>query len=604
MMQRTTNLRHSDTRILPYCSSAVRNYCIPAVRNVRIRSANVHMPNVRTFNDLIHKVLVLLFCTGSLLSCGEIETPADRHEIRGVWITNIDSDVMFDRAKTAEAMQYLADRGFNIVFPVVWNGGYTLYPSDVMVQYFGEDYRIDPQFEGRDPLRDIIYEARKHGMEVMPWFEFGFASSHDEGGGHILEAYPNWAARDSDGQLLTKNKFEWMNAFHHEVQEFILGLITEVIENYDIDGIQGDDRLPALPAEGGYSEYTRNLYKLEFGEDPPMDPREDSFLQWKADRLSDFGERMYELVKYYDPELMVSLSPSIYDWSKNEYLQDWTKWVRRGTVDLLHPQVYRYDIEAYLAELRRQQDYFLDADGSRQPDTSRDHSIYHAPGVLIKVGQNYNGPAYVRQALDLHHELDLDGEVYFFYEGLHEENENLGDSIYAYHYHKPAFLPHREYERRKPAYLLAHNYADTVAQRQWREVDQPGALHEQMLVSDDADAYNRLRLFVSDAGHYDILVHVPHRDAPVEPVTYTLEMSESSHEYMLDPSGFSEGGWHLLDTREFQHGERFHMTISGPEGAPDDMREGSNMRESTHDPAGRVWFDALMLQRNHHWALE
>ena len=535
----------------------------------------------------ILKLLCAIALFGLFASCSEIRTPSERNELRGVWITNIDSEVMFDRAKTAEAMQYLADRGFNIVFPVVWNGGHTLYPSEVMVRYFGEGYRIDPRFEGRDPLRDIIFEARKHGMEVMPWFEYGFASSHDKGGGHILEAYPHWAAKDSTGRLLTKNRFEWMNAFHHEVQEFILALVTEIIENYDIDGIQGDDRLPALPAEGGYSDYTRNLYRLEFGEEPPLDPRDETFLQWKADLLSDFGEQLYELVKYYDPELMVSLSPSIYDWSKNEYLQDWTEWVRRGTVDLLHPQVYRYDIDAYLAELRRQQEFFLDADASRHPDTGRDHPIYHAPGVLIKVGQNYNGPDYVRQALELHHELGLHGEVYFFYEGLHEENEQLGDSIYAFHYHKPASLPHRSYHRRKPGYLLTHNYADITSRGEWQEVEHAGARNGRIMTGDDRDAYNRLRLFVSDAGHYDILVHIPHADRPSGPVIYTLELSEESHEFRVDAASFPEGGWHLLDTVPLGHGERFHVTISAAGDSP--------------DPA---WFDALMLQRNHHWSLK
>ena len=538
-------------------------------------------------HSLILKSLCAAALIGLLVSCAEIRTPPDRQEIRGVWITNIDSDVMFDRAQTAEAMQYLSDRGFNIVFPVVWNAGYTLFPSEVMARYFGGEYRIDPRFEGRDPLRDIIFEARKHGMEVMPWFEYGFASSHDKGGGHILEAYPHWAAKDSLGRLLTKNKFEWMNAFHHEVQEFILELITEVIENYDIDGIQGDDRLPALPAEGGYSEYTRKLYRLHFGEEPPLDPREEPFLQWKADHLSDFGEQLYELVKYYDPELMVSLSPSIYDWSKNEYLQDWTEWVRRGTLDLLHPQVYRYDIDAYLSELERQHDYFQEANASRHPDTGRDHPIYHAPGVLIKVGQNYNGPEYVRQALERHHELELDGEVYFFYEGLHEENDHLGDSIYAFHYHKPAFLPHREYHRRKPGYLLSHGYADTTSRGQWHEQGHPGALNDQILISDDANAFNRLRLFISDAGHYDILVHIPHAESPAGSVTYTLELDDSSHDFLVDAAEIREGGWHLLDTVSFRQGERFHMTVSGS-------------REA-EDP---VWFDALMLQRNHHWSLK
>ena len=534
-------------------------------------------------------LLLVVIPLALLSACSEIKTPDDRMELRGVWITNVDSDVMFDRKSTAEAMQYLSDRGFNIVYPVVWNAGYTLYPSDVMVDYFGEDYRVDPRFTDpdRDPLKDIIIEARKHGMEVMPWFEYGFASSHDKGGGHILESYPHWAAKDSSGVLLSKNNFEWMNAFHHEVQEFILALIAEVIENYDIDGIQGDDRLPALPAEGGYSEYTRDLYYEDFGEEPPLDPREEPFLQWKADRLSDFGEQMYDMVKSYDTELSVSLSPSIYDWSKKEYLQDWTEWVRRGTVDLLHPQIYRYDIQAYLDELEVQQEYFLEAMEERDPESERDQNIYHAPGVLIKVGDNYNGPEYVRRAIDRHHELGLDGEVYFFYEGLHEENDHLGDSIYAHHYRKPAFIPHRDFERRKPAYRLPHDYADTTNTGEWQDAEHQGAWKNRLMVSESTGAANRLRLFISDEGYYDIMVHVPFENIPEEEIVYVLELPEEQFEYVMDVSAAKQGGWHILDTRHFRQGERFHVTVKQPE-------------HSTKP----VWFDGLMFQRNHHYSIQ
>ncbi len=391
-------------------------------------------------------VLLLLF-TVLISSCStEADTAGELLEIRGVWITNVDSEVMFSRTNSEVAINYLAERGFNVIFPVVWNAGYTLYPSDVMAEYFGEEFRVHPDFDepGRDALQDLIELAREHDIEVIPWFEYGFASSHNLGGGHILEAYPHWAAKDAEGNLLTKNGFEWMNAFHYEVQEFMLKLIAEVIENYDIDGIQGDDRLPALPAEGGYSDYTRELYRSEFGVDPPANHLEEPFLQWKADRLTNFGEELFEMVKAYDRDLIVSFSPSPYDWSKYEYLQDWPEWIRRGIVDIIHPQVYRYEIDAYTATLLETQDHFLQAMEERELREGRDQPIFHAPGILIKVGERYNGPEYVNQALRLHRDLGIDGEVYFFYEGLHENNEYLGDAIFESIYHEPARLPYRE----------------------------------------------------------------------------------------------------------------------------------------------------------------
>lgn len=390
---------------------------------------------------------LLLFIIGlSVASCQKSShlAPFTTHEIRGVWITNIDSDVMFSREATAEAMQYLADRGFNVVFPVVWNEGYTLYPSEVMARTFGEAYRIDTVFarQGRDPLAELIIEAHKHGMEVIPWFEFGFSSSYNTNGGHILAQKPEWAAKDRDGNLLKKNNFEWMNPNHPEVQQLLLDLIAEVIRTYDVDGIQGDDRLPANPAEGGYDTLTRSMYKDETGKDVPDDPREPAFLQWKADKLSEFGGRVHTLVKAHDADLMVSMSPSPYPWSKDEYLQDSPEWIRRGQVDMLHPQAYRYEIDRY----KTTADDVAFHGGLTDSSNTR---VFIAPGILIKSGMKFNGPAYVKEAMLHNRSLGMHGEVFFFYEGLRDQNQQLGDSLKAWFYQEPAGLPYRNGEPRR-----------------------------------------------------------------------------------------------------------------------------------------------------------
>lgn len=398
----------------------------------------------------MYRILFFLLGMGMFTqacSTATVDVADDRlREMRGVWVTNVDSEVLFSPEGIIEAMDYLADRGFNLIFPVVWNKGYTLYPSQVMADYFGEEYRIDPLFaeQGRDPLAELIVEAHRRGMEVMPWYEFGFASSFESDGGHLIAMRPHWAARDSSGALLKKNGFEWLNAIHPEVQDFMLALIQEVVENYDIDGIQGDDRLPAMPSEGGYSEFTRELYLQETGREVPSYSREEHFLQWKSDKLSDFGGRLYEMVKSHNEDLIVSLSPSVYDWSKREYLQDSPEWIRRNQVDILHPQAYRYEIERYLTtvdDVARFSGYIPMEDGSFYVE--RGNALV-SPGVLIKSGPRYNGPEYVLRAMEYHRELGLHGEVFFFYEGLHHANQYLADSIYTHFYHEPAVLPYRE----------------------------------------------------------------------------------------------------------------------------------------------------------------
>lgn len=347
-------------------------------------------------------------------------------ETRGVWITNTDSQVLRSKQSIAEAMDFLAITGFNVVFPVVWNKAVTLYPSQVMGSTFSVE--IDPLYRDRDPLAELIGEAHSFGIKVIPWFEYGFASSYNLNGGPLLAKKPEWAARDYSGNLLNKNGFEWMNALAPQVQEFLLSLVLEVVNNYDVDGIQGDDRLPALPCEGGYDLLTVERYRQAFNQNPPQNPKERQWLQWRADILTDFLARLYQEVKAINPDLLVSMAPSIYDWGLKEHLQDSQAWLERGLVDLIHPQIYRRDFESY----RRIVDRLV------SEQFTAEQLPLLAPGILVKLGSYRISPEYLLQAIEYNRYRGIQGEVFFFYEGLREDNDALGKMLRSGPYAKSA----------------------------------------------------------------------------------------------------------------------------------------------------------------------
>ncbi len=338
-------------------------------------------------------------------------------ETRGVWITNTDSHVLTSQQNIVEAMEFLAEMGFNVVFPVVWSKGLTVYPSQIMRENF--DKAIAPQYGDRDPLAEVINAARQVGLKVIPWFEYGFASSYNLNGGMLLEKKPLWAARDRNGNLLKKNGFEWMNALDSQVQDFILSLVLEVVKNYDIDGIQGDDRLPALPSEGGYDRGTIDRYRREFDRDPPQNPKDRQWLQWRADILTDFLARLYQEVKAVNPNLLVSIAPSVYDWGLKEYLQDTKAWVERGIVDIIHPQIYRREFKSYKREI----------DKLVKEQFTPEQLPKLAPGILIKIGSYRISSDLLLQAIAYNRSCGILGEVFFFYEGLRQDNNALAQVL-------------------------------------------------------------------------------------------------------------------------------------------------------------------------------
>ncbi|MCZ2144269.1 MAG: family 10 glycosylhydrolase [Ignavibacteriales bacterium] len=384
------------------------------------------------FNRFIPLISVFLLA-GMLTGCSAVSDGNTASEstlrgessvgsaVHGVWLTNVDSKVLNSKEGIKEAVAFCKELGLNAIFPVVWNKGVTLYPSAVMKERFGIE--IDSNFKGRDPLRELTAAARENGIKVIPWFEFGFAASYKSNGGHLLAKMPNWKAIDKNGELVTKNGFEWMNGFDPEVQDFVLSLIEEVVTNYAVDGIQGDDRLPAMPSESGYDPYTVGLYKSAHnGEEPPADHQNPGWLQFRADLMTDFAGKIYRKVKSVNPAAIVAFAPSVYPFSKTEYLQDWVKWVKLGYVDLISPQVYRKDIDAYTKTLKKD---FLE-------HLPAGNKLKFYPGILLNVGSYKTDPDLLLQMVEENRKLGIMGEIYFFYEGLKNYTDLFREEIYPY----------------------------------------------------------------------------------------------------------------------------------------------------------------------------
>jgi uncharacterized lipoprotein YddW (UPF0748 family) len=351
------------------------------------------------------------FCALASLTTAGLLWPASAGEhltaVRGVWLTNVDSRVLNSRANIERAVNLLDSLGFNTIFVVTWNKTMTSYPSAVMKQMTGVE--IDTLFTGRDPLKELIEAAHRRNLKVIAWFEFGFSASYKQDGGAILKARPDWAAVGADGRLVTKNGFDWMNGFQPEVQDFLLSLIMEVVTRYDVDGIQGDDRLPAMPCESGYDPYTTDLYASQHGgKRPPRDFRDPGWIQWRADLMTAFMERIHRTVKSHNRKLIVSMSPSIYPFAKEEYLQDWPEWMKRGLVDMVHPQLYRYGFADYARELK----------ALVRTQLPPDQLSRCSPGVLLKLGDYSPSKKFLTRMLEENRTEGINGEVMFFYEGV------------------------------------------------------------------------------------------------------------------------------------------------------------------------------------------
>ncbi|WP_428388029.1 glycoside hydrolase family 10 protein [Mucisphaera sp.] len=384
-------------------------------------------------------------------------------EVRGTWMTTTANDAIASPAKTAESMKRLRSIGLNTVYVETWKNGYTQFPSEVLYETIGVDRRpalvpMDPsdpperyRDEGRDLLQETLIEAHRNQLIYIAWFEYGFMAAFKDTDNHLRRMKPEWLTTTIDGELVSdQNPFVWMNPLHPEARDFLMGIMLEAVDKYDLDGVQLDDRI-AWPVTMGYDPYTVAQYKLEHkGAEPPADPRDPDWIRWRAEKVGDFAERFYKELKEKRPHLIVSVSPAIYDWSLTNYSCDWKTWSRRGWMDEYIPQVYRFNYETYARDWPAQ----MDAAG---PDRLRDL----ISGIrVVGEGADTTWPEMV-QKINLPRETMTGGHVHWFSRGVLDvyEQELTGFYDVANQGHSPHPKLGMSW---RPAPVVAEAHADDL----------------------------------------------------------------------------------------------------------------------------------------------
>lgn len=280
-----------------------------------------------------------------------VPAPAPAQPLRGVWFTLNDMGTLRDQPKLEEAMRQLSRLGFTTLYPVVWNGGYTYYAGTVTQQRQLQTFTLRG-LQGQDPLAEMVRLARAQGMQVLPWFEFGFMTPPSS---ELAQRHPQWLTQKRDGgttSMSAAGEVVWLNPFRPEVQQLLTELVLEVVSLYDVDGVQFDDHF-SLPNTFGYDAFTRALYQRETGRAVPANAEDPAWVRWRADKLTAFLRRLRTALRARKSSLIFSLSPNYADFAYKLQLQDWRAWVKTGLVDEVVVQLYRPDLESFSAELNR-----------------------------------------------------------------------------------------------------------------------------------------------------------------------------------------------------------------------------------------------------------
>jgi len=346
-------------------------------------------------------------------------------ELRGAWI---DRSSLVSRDEIRKTMKTLADGRFNVAFVLVWSRGYPLWRSRVFERETG--LVTDPDYGGRDVLREAIEEAGAAGIHLMPWVEYGFVAGYTphhpgkNGCGPIFDRHPDWLAKTKSGETrfpAPGGQYCWLAHARPDAQEFLLALMAELAREYKTAGVQFDRaRYPQFDC--GYDDYTREAYRRERGVYPPDDPAEQAWVRWRADGLNAFVKTLYARLKTADPAGLVSNAPIAYPYGYDNFAQDYPGWMRDRSVDFMVPQLYRKDLASF------ERDLDIQLAGVVQP-------ALIVPGIDI----TNTSADVVIASIEAARRRNLPGVVIWYYRGL--ERAGAFERLSATVFRKRASLP-------------------------------------------------------------------------------------------------------------------------------------------------------------------
>jgi len=274
--------------------------------------------------------------SGNSSSSSRISAP---DELRGIWISYLDFNSLLKnkgastfQTNIGNAFDKIAAVGLNTVFVQVRPFGDALYKS----QYFPWSYTItgtEGVNPGFDPLEIMVKEAHQRGLRLEAWINpYRIRSGNSSVALSTSNPASKWIQQKDNAVIQYKGVISY-NPASEKAQQLIVDGVTEIVENYDVDGIHFDDYFyPTTDAAFDQSSY--NSYKKTGGTL--------SLAQWRRKNVDSLIKKVHKAIKNVDPNVQFGVSPQgNNDNNLNGQYVDVSKWLSSTDyVDYICPQIY------------------------------------------------------------------------------------------------------------------------------------------------------------------------------------------------------------------------------------------------------------------------
>jgi len=306
--------------------------------------------------QLIFFVFTLFFFTkaeAQLNNTPAPDKPDPKREFRGVWIATVENIDWPSKPTltTDQQKKELTDRltahqqmGINAVMLQVRPAADAFYAKsrEPWSKWLtGKQGKAPDPFY--DPLEFAITEAHKRGMELHAWFNPYRATNDNKFSAlsptHITRIKPEW--------FFTYGGLKLFNPGIPEVRDYIVRVILDVVDNYDIDGIHMDDYFYPYQIDGQHINDAETF--KQYGGDF------DDIKDWRRHNVDTLIQMLSDSIHKHKPHVKFGISP-FGIWANQyqnpegsdthggssyyELFADSRNWVKQGWVDYINPQLY------------------------------------------------------------------------------------------------------------------------------------------------------------------------------------------------------------------------------------------------------------------------
>ena len=283
--------------------------------------------------------------------------------LKALWVVR---DDMISKDLIDKFISYSVLNGYKHIFVQVRGRGDAYYDSKLVPR---SHLLSENNF---DPLAYVISKSKDLDIKIHAWLNVYYLWSSPfkpNQKDHLLLTKPEWIDTYLPDQIIVNETLEKMKLnrkiigegfylapTHPEVEIHLQNVITELLQNYQLDGIHFDyirfhDAKSGMNPIGlkvflNHSNSLPGLPSLELKKTP-------SFSDFKRYSITNFIRKASYRIKAYQPNCIISaaVKPQLQE-ARNNFHQEWDEWLIGGYIDWAVPMNYTSNSDTFEKNIR------------------------------------------------------------------------------------------------------------------------------------------------------------------------------------------------------------------------------------------------------------